>query len=112
MLERLVPYAVGFTLPLLLGLLYVAFRWRYLREVRRTTRSPIPGESPEGILRKGSPWAAVTVRWIDAESEARKPLPRALVVARREARTMRLVLVVGPTPNRRGGDFESRLRDS
>ncbi len=97
MLERLVPYAVGFTLPLLLGLLYVAFRWRYLREVRRTTRSPIPGECPEGILRKGSPGAAVTVRWIDAESEARKPPPRALVVARREAWTMRLVLVAAGT---------------
>ena len=33
----------------------------------------------------------------DAESEARKPLPRALVVARREAWTMRLALVAAGT---------------
>ncbi|MEO8260485.1 MAG: hypothetical protein ABI868_24285 [Acidobacteriota bacterium] len=37
------------------------------------------------------------VRWIDAESEARKPPPRALVVARREASTMQRALVTAGT---------------
>ena len=43
------------------------------------------------------PAAAVTIRWIDAESEARKPPPRPLVDARREGWTMRLALVAGGT---------------
>lgn len=85
MLEELVSYAVGLAPPIVLWLLYAAFRWRYLQDVRRTTYSPTVPES----LRLGAPRTGLdpplTIRWIDADAEARKPPPLRLVDARGEA---------------------------
>ena len=89
-LKALIPYATALALSGILGILFAAFRWRYLRYIRRTIYSPLAAEPPAGAEApaafNGPP---IAVAWTEAAEEAAQPDPPSLARARVETRMMR-----------------------
>ena len=93
MFEGLSLYLLGLALPLILWMLLIAFRWRYLRHVRSTIYSPVtPGSLEPNALRARQNVPPLPVKWLDATLEAERPAPRGLLDALEETRTMRAAL--------------------
>jgi len=89
-LQSLIPYATALALSAILGLLLLAFRWRYLRYIRHTIYSPFGAEPlDETEVPAAFSGPPLTVAWIEAADQAAQPEPAAFTGARAETRTLR-----------------------